>query len=56
MKRLLGLAYMIVGSAGVAMAGSPPVPGVPEIDPATATGALALLGGSILVIRARLKK
>jgi hypothetical protein len=29
--------------------------GVPEIDPAMGTGALALLGGAILVIRGRKK-
>jgi hypothetical protein len=31
------------------------VTGVPEIDPAMGTGALALLGGAILVIRGRKK-
>jgi hypothetical protein len=31
-----------------------PVP-VPEIDPAMGTGALALLGGTIMVIRGRAK-
>ena len=30
-------------------------PAAPEIDPAMAMGALALLGGSIVVIRGRIK-
>jgi hypothetical protein len=46
----------VVGMAGIALAGNGPAPRVPEINPATALGALALLGGSVLVIRARLKK
>jgi hypothetical protein len=29
--------------------------GAPEIDPAMGTGALALLGGAIMVIRGRIK-
>jgi LPXTG-motif cell wall-anchored protein len=32
-----------------------PSTGVPEIDPAMGTGALALLGGAIMVIRGRKK-
>ena len=57
MKKLFALLFAIASSAGVAMAGVGfPAPGVPEINPATAIGALTLLGGSILVIRARLKK
>lgn len=54
MRGLLSLACLIVGTAGVAMAGT--APSVPEINPATALGALTLLGGSVLVIRARLKR
>ena len=43
MKRLLGLVYIIAGTAGVALAGTG-TPSVPEINPATALGALTLLG------------
>ena len=32
------------------------IPSVPEIDPAMATGALALLGGAVMVIRGRAKR
>ena len=53
MKKLVVLLFAIVGTSVVAMAGGQRVP---EINPATAVGALTLLGGAILVLRARLKK
>ena len=52
MKRLLGVLFVIATATVVAMAGKQ----VPEIAPASAVGALTLLGGAILVLRARLKK
>lgn len=41
---------LLVGAAGSAMAG---FVAVPEIDSASAAGALALLSGALLVIRSR---
>ncbi len=52
MKRFLGVLFVIAAASVNAMA----IPQVPEIDPASAVAALTLLGGTILVIRARLKK
>ncbi len=56
MKKAIGLMFVIASVSIVAMAGVPTVPPVPEINPASAVGALALLGGGIAVLRARLKK
>jgi hypothetical protein len=47
----LGLMILLVGAAGSAMAAA--AVGVPEIDSASAGGALALLSGALLVIRGR---
>jgi len=44
---------LLVGVAGSAMAGGPVA--TPEIDSASAGGALALLSGALLVIRGRRK-
>ena len=55
MKKLLAVLLAIAGMSGVALAGVN-FPRVPEINPTSAIGALTLLGGSILVLRARLKK
>lgn len=52
--KIIGLTMLLVGAAGSAMAGVPAV--TPEIDSATAVGALALLSGALLVIRSRRKK
>ena len=49
--KLLGIALMFVSVASFASATA-----VPEIDPGSAGSALALLSGSLLVIRARSKK
>ena len=54
MKKLLAVMFVIASASVSAMAGF--APSVPEINPTTALGALTLLGGSILVLRARLKK
>ena len=54
MKKFLALLFVIATASGSAMAGV--ATSVPEINPASAIGALTLLGGSILVLRARLKK
>ena len=42
---------LVIGMAGAAMAAT-----VPEIDGGSATGALCLLSGAIVLIRSRLKK
>lgn len=54
MRKLLAVLFVMAGASGVVMAGGT-VP-VPEINPAVAVGALTLLGGSVLVLRARLKR
>ena len=48
--KTIGLMMLLVGAAGSAMAG---FVAVPEIDSASAVGALALLSGALLVIRGR---
>lgn len=52
--KTFGLMTILVWAAGSAMAGAASV--VPEIDSASSVGALALLSGSLLVIRGRLRK
>jgi len=51
MYKLIGFMLLVVGSSVVGMAA-----GVPEIDPASGTSALALIAGSLLIIRSRRKK
>ena len=53
MYKLLGLSLLLVGAAGFALAAPT---AAPEIDGASATTAIALLSGSLLVLRARRKK
>jgi hypothetical protein len=48
--KIVGMILLLVGSAGFAMATI-----APEIDPGSATTALALLSGAVLVIRGRRK-
>jgi hypothetical protein len=51
--KTIGLMMLLVGAAGSAMAnGAIPVP---EIDSASALGALTLLSGTLLVVRGRRK-
>jgi hypothetical protein len=50
MQKLFALILLGIGSGVVAMAA------VPEIDPASAGSALALLAGTLLVIRGRRRK
>lgn len=54
MRKMFAVVLMIAGASIGAVAAVPV--GVPEINPATAVSALTLLGGSILVLRARLKR
>ena len=53
MYRFLGLSLLLVGAASFAWA--TPV-AAPEIDGASATSAIALLSGSLLVLRTKRKK
>ena len=53
MKKAIGLLFVIAAASVSARAAGVTVP---EINPASAVGALTLLGGAILVLRARLKK
>jgi hypothetical protein len=53
MYKVLGLSLLLAGAASSALA----VPvAAPEVDGASATTAIALLSGSLLVLRARRKK
>ena len=52
--KLTSFTLLLVGTSGFAFAGINPI--VPEIDPNMGIGALALLSGSLLVLRARRKK
>jgi hypothetical protein len=55
MNKTIGLLLLLAGTAAVAMAGLPTVT-TPEIDPATAVGALVLIAGGFAVIRGRRRK
>ncbi len=52
MKRMAGVALMLMGSAAVALAIRIDAP---EIDPGSAASAFAFLAGALLVIRGRRK-
>jgi hypothetical protein len=52
MTRIIGLGLLLVGMASFALAGIPS----PEIDAHSAASAVALLGGGLLVLRARRKR
>jgi hypothetical protein len=52
MRNYVGLALLLIGSAGFAVAG---FISAPEIDASTGVGALTLFAGALLVIRARRK-
>jgi hypothetical protein len=54
MRNVIGLAMLVLGAAVNALAGLNPA--VPEIDGATATAAVALVAGGLIVIRARRRK
>jgi hypothetical protein len=53
MSKLIGYSFLLMGAARFAWAGPT---AAPEIDAASATSALALLSGALLVLRARRKK
>ena len=56
MKKFLGIALMVVGASAAAFASQALPVNAPELDGGTALSALALLSGSVLVLRARLKR
>ena len=53
MKNILQIAVLIMAVAGVAAAGTPPP--APEVSAGSAVGAVGLLAGVLLVVRARRK-
>ena len=53
MTKTIAMLCVMLGVAGFAMAGNPVAP---EIDAASGVGAIALLSGAVLVLRARRKK
>jgi hypothetical protein len=52
-RKLFGMALLVVGVSQFAFAG---VPITPELDPTTGVSAVVLLSGALLVIRARRRK
>ncbi len=56
LRPALGMALIVLGSATPAYAGGGCGCGVPEIDPGSVSGALALLSGGILMITDRLRR
>lgn len=52
MAKLIGLSMLLLGVAGQMFAGT----NAPEVDPASAVAAITLLGGGIMVLRARRAK
>ena len=54
MRHVFQLLLLTMAVAGFAAAND--VPRVPEIGPGSAAGALTLLGGALLVLRARRKR
>ena len=52
MTRLIGMAMLLLGAAGYALAGQLS----PEIDASSGVAAVALLSGGLLVLRGRRRK
>ena len=51
--KIIGMMLLLVGVAGLALAN---ITEAPEIDPGSATTALALLSGAVLVVTGRRKR
>jgi LPXTG-motif cell wall-anchored protein len=49
-------AVAVLSTATIAFAGGPPAVAVPEISPTSISAGLAILGGGVLMFRARRKK
>ena len=52
----LGLSLVLAAFAGTAMAGGPPVPGAPEIDPGSIGSALTLLASGAFLFSSKSRK
>lgn len=52
--KVAGIMLLLVGTVAVASASA--VPAVPEIDASSAVGVLALVSGSLLILKSRRKK
>jgi hypothetical protein len=50
--KIVGMMLLLVGMAGIL----PAITAVPEVDPGSAGTAIALLSGTLLLIRSRRKK
>jgi hypothetical protein len=55
MRKAIGLALFLLGATSVLLA-QPGAPAAPEIDPGSAGTAIALLSGTLLMIRGRRRK
>jgi len=53
LKNILGMLLLVLGYSAFASAA---IVGAPEVDPASAGSALALLSGAVMVIRGRRRK
>ena len=53
MTRLFGISLLVIGASAVAFASSVQAP---ELDGGSAMSALALLAGSVVILRARFKR
>ena len=53
MSRLLGISMLVIGASAVAFASTVQAP---ELDGGSAMSALALLAGSVVILRARFKR
>jgi hypothetical protein len=53
MSRLLGISMLVIGASAVAFASSVQAP---ELDGGTAMSGLALLAGSVVILRARFRR
>jgi len=53
MKKVLGFGLLMAAISGTCLAG---LATVPELDPASGTAAIGLIGGALLILRARRKK
>lgn len=53
MNRLIGMSLLVIGAAGFAFASGPIAP---EIDGSSASAALALISGGLVILRGRRRK
>ena len=53
MSRLLGISMLVIGASAVAVASTVQAP---ELDGGTAMSGLALLAGSVVILRARFRR